>query len=1197
MSQEKKKMPRKRMLSFMLALCMILTAFPATSLWAAGEQTESANVTVSGNVDNTVEENTDETEAVSETIEETPTAPEEKSNTYNNIDETENPGAVDGSENALNKIDVAPNEDDSPEPKASNGTMSGNCGKDGGDNVKWRLESDGLYNTLIISGTGEMEDYDGSYNAPWHAWHNNIRNITIGEGVTNIGKQAFTSYGSDLFVSTNVNISNTVTKIGLGAFSGCKNLIDLNIPDSVITIENSAFASCSRLTNVKMSNSIISIGASAFGSCHKLSNIDLPNSISRIGSYAFEYCYGLTDIDIPGSVTKIEKHTFYNCDNLVNVDISEGVTIIDDSAFCHCDRLTNINIPNSMISISARAFSSCSNLPSIFIPGDVTSIAIGVFDYCVNLKDIYYEGGPISWKSLDNYIATNTFNDGFVITHSAGSPHTAKLHFNSKPEDRKQQYAIAYMNDKDKAQEVFDCSLEDCLKDDEGQNKDSSKYNPQLAHMAIAMCNSIHSAWCTELTYQNLGFDAQIRVGDNLLTYGVGTKKIGEETLVLVIARGTANIVEIADNLHIGINKNYHQGFHDAADVLYNGVVGFLQQRGLDLKDNSLRFVITGHSRGAAAANIMAARLVKEEIHQNNIYAYTFACPDVAMITKDTADKYKCIYNINNANDSVSWIPNYMYQESGYDYNPDWDRNSYWDKYGKSYWYADDWNDYKSFERKLTPHILGKDGRLAKYHLQGLYLGYLRSEKTTDSYKGREETTKIINDSIKKQEEEKPKIGGRTRLIGGFCPVDIEVYTSSGSLVGSVTNNVIDDIKSNSVYISVYGDKKYIHLLGTEDYILKFKATDDGMMKYFVRNLDPEPDGTFKEKVFENVALTNGKVMTSQVSVWDDNDEDIKDEDKIDIQDVKLLVLDDEGKPEKEVLTDGKGTEVPIGAESITPSPSVSGTPSVTGSPSSPGVPSVPGTEPSVTGTPAVTPTTTPTVTPGGDETPVVTPPSATETPTATPSVGTETPAVSPTPIVTPSITPTPTNTPTPGGNIGNGVMVKKLKIIGSSKRIAAGKKLKLKVAVSPANATNKAVTWKSSNTKYATVNSKGIVTIKKAAGGKTVIITATAKDGSGIKASYKIQCMKGIVKKVTIVGKKTRTIKAGKSIKLKVKVNATKGANKTLKWSSSNTKYATVNSKGKVTTKKAGKGKTIKITATATDGSGKKASVKVKIK
>ena len=57
------------------------------------------------------------------------------------------------------------------------------------------------------------------------------------------------------------------------------------------------------------------------------------------------------------------------------------------------------------------------------------------------------------------------------------------------------------------------------------------------------------------------------------------------------------------------------------------------------------------------------------------------------------------------------------------------------------------------------------------------------------------------------------------------------------------------------------------------------------------------------------------------------------------------------------------------------------------------------------------------------------------------------------------------------------------------------------------------------------------------------------------------------------------------------------KKANKKLVWTTSSKKYATVNSKGVVTTKKAGKGKTVKITAQATDGSKKRASVKIKIK
>lgn len=164
-----------------------------------------------------------------------------------------------------------------------------------------------------------------------------------------------------------------------------------------------------------------------------------------------------------------------------------------------------------------------------------------------------------------------------------------------------------------------------------------------------------------------------------------------------------------------------------------------------------------------------------------------------------------------------------------------------------------------------------------------------------------------------------------------------------------------------------------------------------------------------------------------------------------------------------------------------------------------------------------------------------------------------------------------------------------------TSNKIATGKKVTLKATVTPSNAYNKGVTWKSSNTKVATVSSSGVVTTKKKMGGKTVTITATAKDGSGKKASYKIYVKKGIVKKVYISG--VKSVKAGKKLYLKGKTSASAGANRTLKWSSSNTKYAKVSSKGTVTTYKAGKKKSVKITARAVDGSGKSKTVTIKIK
>ena len=201
------------------------------------------------------------------------------------------------------------------------------------------------------------------------------------------------------------------------------------------------------------------------------------------------------------------------------------------------------------------------------------------------------------------------------------------------------------------------------------------------------------------------------------------------------------------------------------------------------------------------------------------------------------------------------------------------------------------------------------------------------------------------------------------------------------------------------------------------------------------------------------------------------------------------------------------------------------------------------------------------------------------------------------------SQTPTPPSAPTnpeeqkPGDSEPTPIKVTKVTVKGESKKIAAGKKLKLTCTAAPVNADDRRVVWKSSNKKYATVSAKGVVTTKKAGSGKRVIITATAKDGSGKKATYKISIVKHVVKSVKITTK-AKTVKPGKKLSLKAKVTVSgKTANKTLLWTSSNTKYATVSKTGVVKASKKAKGKSVKITARALDGSGKKATIKIKIK
>ncbi len=173
---------------------------------------------------------------------------------------------------------------------------------------------------------------------------------------------------------------------------------------------------------------------------------------------------------------------------------------------------------------------------------------------------------------------------------------------------------------------------------------------------------------------------------------------------------------------------------------------------------------------------------------------------------------------------------------------------------------------------------------------------------------------------------------------------------------------------------------------------------------------------------------------------------------------------------------------------------------------------------------------------------------------------------------------------------------VESIKISGLPNKIAVGNSFKLKAIISPTNATNKEVTWKSSNTNYATVTSNGVVKIKSAGAGKTVKITVTAKDGSNIKKTITIKIPKVRVTKIKVKATKT-TVVAGKSTRVKAYFTPTNATNKNVTWKSSNKKYATVSSTGLVKTKKAGKGKVVTITAISKDNSNVKNSITIKIK
>ncbi len=147
-----------------------------------------------------------------------------------------------------------------------------------------------------------------------------------------------------------------------------------------------------------------------------------------------------------------------------------------------------------------------------------------------------------------------------------------------------------------------------------------------------------------------------------------------------------------------------------------------------------------------------------------------------------------------------------------------------------------------------------------------------------------------------------------------------------------------------------------------------------------------------------------------------------------------------------------------------------------------------------------------------------------------------------------------------------------------------------LSYEVWPADAVNKGITFSTSNKKVATVNEYGVVT---GVGKGTATITATAKDGSGVKGTYTVNVSTNTQKvtKIALYGK--GTLNVGSIENLSYEVWPADAANKGITFATSNSTVATVNEYGVVTAKAAG---TAIITATAKDGSGIKGTYTVTV-
>ena len=157
---------------------------------------------------------------------------------------------------------------------------------------------------------------------------------------------------------------------------------------------------------------------------------------------------------------------------------------------------------------------------------------------------------------------------------------------------------------------------------------------------------------------------------------------------------------------------------------------------------------------------------------------------------------------------------------------------------------------------------------------------------------------------------------------------------------------------------------------------------------------------------------------------------------------------------------------------------------------------------------------------------------------------------------------------------------------------LVEGASTTLTATVAPADATDKTVTWKSSDESVATVDKDGVVTAKKAG---TVTITATAGGVSGtLHITVTAKPVETVpVTSVEVTVEAGTTVSVGKTLQATATVKPGNATNKKVTWKSSDESIATVDANGVITAKKAGK---VVITATSTDGTDKSGSVEITV-
>ena len=195
--------------------------------------------------------------------------------------------------------------------------------------------------------------------------------------------------------------------------------------------------------------------------------------------------------------------------------------------------------------------------------------------------------------------------------------------------------------------------------------QDSMEYNHQLAilcsqYAMIGYDNVKSKKPNLEKALSTLGMSGEIEIQPvatkNQVNYFLANRKInaGGKQYTLIFAGFIGSYHDQwYSNFDPGTGDT-HQGFNNAKEYVYEKLESYISKLGISKDDTKI--LITGHSRGAATANLVAAKLIKEQklASASNVYTYAFATPNSTKLKEKENIEYKRIFNFVNPEDFVT---------------------------------------------------------------------------------------------------------------------------------------------------------------------------------------------------------------------------------------------------------------------------------------------------------------------------------------------------------------------------------------------------------------------------------------------------------------------------------------------------------------------------------------------------------------